>query len=147
MTRWPPTKTARPRPRPVRLAGLAWALLAVAGCADDPGALGLADLTPGERVVLEKLVVLERAKTAALVDRDRGEALLDSLAAAWGDSFVAATLAGAPRDAARARAVGQLYARVMRAEHDSLLAGDAFGRLRAPVPDPPPPAPEAPAAE
>ena len=43
-------------------------------------------------MIAERMVTLERAKAVALADREQGEALLDSLAAAWGDSFVAATL-------------------------------------------------------
>ena len=71
------------RPRPVPLAVLL--LLAAVGCeqGDEPG---LADLTPGERLYVERMVVLERAKAVGLADRGQGNALLDSLAAAWGDS-------------------------------------------------------------
>lgn len=115
------------------------AALVVAGCEEKAPTVELADLTETEHTYLTRLVVLERAKTAALVDRDRGEALLDSLAAAWGDSVVPRTLAGMPRDPTRVRAVGLLFARVMRAEHDSLLAVGGFARLHAPLPDPPPP--------
>jgi len=122
----------------VALLAVALGALLAAGCADRPDSLRLADLTEGERLYLERLVVLERARTAALLDRPRGEALLDSLAAAWGDSVVHRTVAGAPSNPARARLFGLLIGRVVRAEQDSLLAGDPFARLRAPLPDPPP---------
>ena len=144
MIRWPLKTTDLSRPRGVLLAAGAGLLLAAAGCSEEPRALRLDDLDEGERIILEKLIVLERAKAGALVDRDRGEAVLDSLAVAWGDSVLEETLAGAPRDATRAKAVGEIFARVLRAEHDSLLVGDGLARLAAPLPDPAPPEPETP---
>jgi len=117
------------------------ACLLLGGCEKKPSPLVLGDLDDGETDLLTRLVVLERAKALALVDREAGDALLDSLATAWGDSIGQKTLAGAPTDAARARVVGALYSRVMAAEHDSLLARDGRRDLSAPLPDPP--APEA----
>lgn len=109
-----------------------------AGCEQETPDLRLVDLTEAEHRYLTRLVVLERAKTAALVERDRGEAVLDSLATAWGDSVQQETLSGMPTDATRVRAIGLLFGRIMRAEHDSLLAHGGFARLHAPLPDPPP---------
>jgi hypothetical protein len=128
-------------------AGLAAALLTAllagpSGCAREQGELRLADLTPDERLYVERVIVLERAKAAALLDADRGVALFDSLAVAWGDSSLESTSRLAPREPDRALAVGSLLRRVLGAEQDSLLAWPDRDRLHAPLPDPPPPAPE-----
>ena len=128
-------------PSPGRRAALVCVLVLAAfaaGCEKKAPDLSQADLTEAEHRYLTRLVVLERAKTATLVERDRGEALLDSLAAAWGDSVQLETLADMPTDATRVRAIGLLFGRIMRAEHDSLLAVGGFARLHAPLPDPPP---------
>lgn len=117
------------------------ALFLVAGCDQEKSPLQLADLTPGEYLIVERMVVLERAKTAALLDRDAGEALLDSLAAAWGDSSLVETKAGAPAEPLRAEAFGDLLRRVITAEQESLLTVPGTERLTRPVPDPAPAAP------
>ena len=124
----------RPRPcRPVPLAVLL--LLAAVGCeqGDEPG---LADLTPGERLYVERMVVLERAKAVGLADRGQGNALLDSLAAAWGDSSLERTIAGLPDDPQRAAAVGRLLSGILLAEQDSLVNAPRPDRLAAPLPPP-----------
>ena len=46
----------------------------------------VADLDPAERQVVERYVILERARAVTLADPARGTAILDSLATAWGDS-------------------------------------------------------------
>lgn len=131
--------------RPVLLA--AFVLPVLAGCGDDPAGLGLDDLTPGERRYVERMVVLERAKAVGLVDRPRGDALGDSLAAAWGDSALERTLAGLPDDPRRAAAVGRLLVGILLAEQDSLVFAPRPDRLAAPLPRPAAPAPaDAPAA-
>lgn len=122
----------------------ALALLAqLAGCsAEEPADLTLADLTDGERLYVTRLVVLERAKAVALVDRPTGDALLDSLAQAWGDSARSETEAGVPGDPLRAAQVATLLTRVLEAELDSLLAEPVPRRLAAPLPEPATPAVE-----
>jgi hypothetical protein len=102
----------------------------------------LADLTPGERLYVERMVLLERAKAVALVNRTTGEALLDSLAAAWGDSSLAKTLSGVPTVPERSAAVAELLRRIIDVEHDSLRTDPGRNRLAEPVADPPPPPPE-----
>jgi len=114
--------------------------LGVTGCEKKQSPLVLEDLDEGETELLTRLIILERAKSLALVDRPAGQALLDSLAVAWGDSIGEETVAGAPSNATRAHEVGQLYSRVFSAEHDSLLAHDGRRELTAPLPDPPAPA-------
>ena len=102
----------------------------------------LADLTPGERLYVERMVLLERAKSVALVDRTAGEALFDSLGAAWGDSSLTRTLSGVPTAPARSAAVAELLRRIIDVEHDSLRVDPGRDRLAEPVADPPPPEPE-----
>jgi hypothetical protein len=132
----------RPRPLPFRAVPVRAVLVLVltflaAGCG--PGdELRLGDLDEGERRYVDRVVVLERAKAVALVDRPRGAALLDSLAAAWGDSSLAETEAGVPRDPARAAALGRLLQRILVAELDSLVHAPRPDRLAAPLPDPEP---------
>ena len=74
----------------------------------------------------------------ALADRSVGDALLDSLAAVWGDSSLVETEAGVPGDPARAAAVGRLLQRILEAELDSLVLAPRPDRLSAPLPDPEP---------
>jgi hypothetical protein len=114
------------------LAGIASA----AGCEKNDAPLAIADLSGAEYVFVERMVLLERAKAAALVDRANGDVLLDSLAAAWGDSSLALTQAGAPRDPLRSEAVGALLRRVIQAEQESLLTSSGFDRWLLPLPEP-----------
>ncbi|MCP4574279.1 MAG: hypothetical protein GY838_18105 [bacterium] len=123
----------------VLVACLAVAVLTACDSAQD---LHLDDLAPGEFTYVSRIVVLERAKAVALDDRPTGEALLDSLAAAWGDSSLAETAAGVPDDPARAAAVGRLLERILTAELDSLVLAPRPDRLGAPLPDPELPTPE-----
>jgi hypothetical protein len=104
----------------------------------DPGDIRLKDLDEGEYRYVSRIVILERAKAVALVDRPTGDALLDSLAAAWGDSARAETTAGIPSEPARAQQVGRLLGRILEAELDSLLSSPRPDRLAAPLPDPDP---------
>lgn len=120
-------------------------LIPVAGCEKNDAPLALNDLSGDEFIFVERMVILERAKTAALLDRETGDALLDSLAAAWGDSSFPLTLVGAPRDPIRSEAVSALLRRVIEAEQESLLASNGLERLNQPLPEPEPePEPEAP---
>jgi hypothetical protein len=108
-----------------------------AGC-ESAGELRPDDLEPGELRYVTRVVVLERAKAVALADRAAGDALLDSLAAAWGDSSLAETEAGVPDDPGRAAAVGRLLQRILEAELDSLVLAPRPDRLAQPLPDPEP---------
>jgi len=116
----------------------------VAGCEKNDAPLALSDLSGDEFVYVERMIILERAKTAALLDRETGDALLDSLAVAWGDSSFPLTLLGAPRDPLRAEAVGILLRRILTAEQESLLTSNGLERMNQPLPEPEPePEPEA----
>lgn len=110
-------------------------LLLLGGCRQQNGSLQITDLTVGERLYFEQVVAVERAKSVALVHRDLGESLLDSLAAAWGDSVQPELLDGLTGDPNRAVAVGELLLRVVTAEQDSLLRDPGVSRLRLPLPD------------
>ncbi len=113
------------------------ACLALA-CSRDQRPLRLRDLGPAERLYVERFISLERARAVAMADSAGGEALLDSLAAAWGDSALERSLAGLPRHPARAAALHDLVARLLEAEADSLLLAPLPRRLRAPLPTPTP---------
>lgn len=119
-------------------ATLALLWIAATGCNEKPGPLQLADLTPAESRYVTRLVVLERAKAVALVDRTAGSALLDSLAAAWGDSALERTVEGLSTDPHRSNGVHELLVRILNAERDSLVEAPRTDRLSAPLPDPPP---------
>ena len=120
-------------------------LMQLTSCERNDAPLALSDLSGDEFVFVERMVILERAKTAALLDRQTGDAILDSLAVAWGDSSFPLTLLGAPRDPVRSEAVGTLLRRVLEAEQESLLTSSGLDRLDLPLPEPKPePEPEAP---
>jgi hypothetical protein len=123
-----------------------WLLLLVTltatGCEKTVPELRLADLTEAETFYVSRIVLLERAKAVALVDRPAGNALLDSLHAAWGDSALYEALAGAPTDPTRSNRVHGLLMRILEAERDSLVGAARPDRLTAPLPDPAPPAAE-----
>lgn len=138
-----PTLRSRSRRPVLRLTGCLVILGALLGCENASTSLALSDLTPDEHLYLTRVVVLERAKATALIDLDRGLALLDSLRLAWGDSSRAFTLAAAPNDPARAALVGALLSRVLVADQDSMALDPTSIRLDAPLPDPP----EAPAVD
>ena len=108
------------------------------GCRGGEEPLQLADLNAAERRYVERFVVLERARAVAMVDAEAGPALLDSLAAAWGDSALAETGRGLSRRPLRMAAVQDLLVRILDAERDSLLQAPEPRRLAAPLPDPPP---------
>lgn len=107
-------------------------------CRSQAPELRLADLTGPESLYVSRIVVLERAKAIALVDRRLGNTVLDSLHAAWGDSALQQTLVGAPSDPERSARVHALLVRILEAERDSLLEAPRADRLGAPLPDPPP---------
>lgn len=110
-------------------------LLLSAGCSDEGTDLQVDQLTPGELTYVTRIVTLERAKAVTLVDRKTGDALLDSLAAAWGDSSLEKTLAGMTTDPVRARLVNELLERLLVAEQDSLVQAPRPDRLQAPLPE------------
>ena len=116
------------------------AILALAaGCQDGRDHLELADLDPGERQVVERYVILERARAVSLADPPRGVAILDSLAAAWGDSAGREAEAALPTDPERAEQIHDLMRRLLEAERDSLVYAPEPRRLSAPLPAPVPP--------
>ncbi len=136
------TKKRDAKPRIGTAAAVAWifaAALAIlaAGCSGPDEPLSTADLQPAERLYIERYVTLERARAVAFADRETGEALLDSLAAAWDDSAAAEAkeaLDGSPP--ARIAAVLDLLRRIMDAETDSLLRSPGPELLAAPLPEP-----------
>ncbi len=116
--------------------GLIAGLLLFSGCDIKDQPLELSDLTAGERLYFERVVAVERAKSVTMVYRATGEALLDSLATAWGDSAQADVLKGLGGDPYHATAISELLGRVVKAEQDSLLWDPGFNRLNLPLPDP-----------
>jgi hypothetical protein len=109
----------------------------VAGCdSGDPPPLTLEELTPDEHLYVQRFVTLERAKAVAVVDRPTGDALLDSLATAWGDSAQRDTEALAPGDPQRAKLIHQLLFDILDAEVDSLINAPRPDRLHQPLPRP-----------
>ena len=119
-------------------------LVPTSGCEKSEAPLALNDLSEGEYLFVERMVILERAKTAALLDRETGDSLLDSLASAWGDSSLPEAMAGAPRDPVRSEAVTELLGRVIEAEQESLLTSTGLDRLDKPLPEPAPAPPAEP---
>jgi hypothetical protein len=117
---------------------LAAAVVLAGGCEKEEEPLTLAGLTGGESLYVERMVLLERAKTVALVDRVAGDALLDSLAAAWGDSSLQETMTGVPSEPLRAANVAQLLRRIIAVEQESLKTTSGLDRLSLPLSDPPP---------
>ena len=115
-------------------------LLLLTGCRRERAALALTDLTPAERTLVTRFVILERARAVALADTATGRAVLDSLAAAWGDTSLAAARRALPADHRRVATLYDLLARLLQAERDSLLAAPLPRRLSAPLPEPVPPA-------
>ncbi len=113
-------------------------LVPTIGCEKSEAPLALNDLSEGEYLFVERMVILERAKTAALLDRETGDSLLDSLASAWGDSSLQEAVAGVPRDPVRSEAVTELLGRMIEAEQESLLTSTGLDRLDKPLPDPAP---------
>lgn len=136
-----PTVPAKPAFAAIRVRGLRSillpaVLLAAAGCEDSDRSLRPRDLNRAETAYVERILVLERVRAILLVDAERGLALGDSLAAAWGDSALPQTVALAPTDPSRAEQVHELLLRLLAAEHDSLLARDGRRPLDAPWPAP-----------
>jgi hypothetical protein len=116
------------------------ACAALAAC-DAPENLEFSDLSADEARFVTRFVQLERARAVALVDREAGVVLLDSLSAAWGDTSLALARAAIPVDAVRQARVFRLLERILLAEQDSLVEAPRPGRLAAPLPAPLPEAP------
>ena len=112
------------------------ALFLLGGCQNQDQPLQLDDLTAGERLYFERVVAVDRANSVALIHRDRGGALLDSLATAWGDSVLPEILDRLTGDPYRNAAISELLLRVVIAEQDSLKWDPAYNRLHLPLPDP-----------
>jgi hypothetical protein len=129
-----------------KLCRACFAMLLLAGCLpachSSEKTLQLKDLTPAERRYIVRFVTLERARAVAMVNRERGQALLESLATAWGDSSLAETERGLSSRPRRAAAVQDLLVRILDAERDSLLHAPEARRLTAPLPEPPAAPPE-----
>ncbi len=114
-------------------------LLAFAGgCTDETQPLQLTDLTPAELKYVTRFITLERARAVTLVHREEGEALLDSLATAWGDSALSDNQAAFSLDTTRTAGLHDLLSRIIKAEEDSLLQAPVARRLTADLPDPAP---------
>lgn len=96
--------------------------------------LELDDLTAPEREFVTRFVILERARAVALAQPTIGAALLDSLAAAWGDSANVSARNQVPSEPARAAAVYELLTQILAAEADSLVQAPVARRLAAPLP-------------
>ncbi len=110
----------------------------VAGCQGEPDHLELADLDPGERQVVERYIVLERARAIALADPEGGVAILDSLSEVWGDSASFEAEVALSTRPARASLLHDLLGRMLEAEQDSLVHAPYPRRLTAPLPEPTP---------
>jgi hypothetical protein len=108
-------------------------LALLVGCQDESDQLTLADLTAGERQVVERFIVLERARAVALANPALGAALLDSLAAAWGDSAQLEAEALLPTEPRRAARVHALLQELLAAEQDSLVLAPEPRRLQVPI--------------
>ncbi len=117
---------------------LCGALTLVAGCQGEPDHLDVADLDEAERQVVERYIILERARAVTLADPPRGVAILDSLAAAWGDSAANMAEAALPTRPNRATLIHDLLRRLLEAEQDSLVHAPDPRRLTAPMPTPSP---------
>ena len=116
--------------------------LFIGACSQPEKPFKLADLTADEHTYIERIVVLERAKALVLADPELGNAILDSLALAWGDSAEAKTAAMAPVSPLRSKNVHDLLKRIIVAERDSLLQNPSRRRLSVPLTDPVVPKPE-----
>ncbi|RKZ18164.1 hypothetical protein DRQ50_04255 [bacterium] len=118
-------------------AALFIALAVAPGCSNEPASpLEVTDLSDAELLFVQRIIVLERARAVALQDRETGDALLDSLAAAWGDSSLADTAAAMPGEPERAARIGRLLVNLLAAEQDSLIHAPRPDRLGAPLPTP-----------
>ncbi len=118
------------------IAPIAFVLAGLTACQHDPQPLTLDDLSPSETRYVTRFVQLERARAVALADPERGTALLDSLAAVWGESAAADARTLLPVGPVRAAAVHDLLARILRTEQDSLIIAPSPRRLAEPLPDP-----------
>ena len=122
--------------RVIQIAPIAVVLAGLTACQHDPQPLTLDDLSPSETRYVTRFVQLERARAVALADPERGTALLDSLAAVWGDSAAADARTLLPVGPVRAAAVHDLLARILRTEQDSLILAPVPRRLADPLPEP-----------
>ncbi len=118
------------------LTGLALTGLFISGCDKSEEGLHLEDLSRDEYTFIERMVVLERTKAVALMDKETGFALLDSLAMAWGDSALVRTREMAENSPLRSAAVGELLGRILESERDSLLHAPHADRIGLPLSDP-----------
>ena len=113
-------------------------LVILVGCQADPAQFTVDDLSSAELQVVTQYIVLERARVIALADPENGVAILDSLAAAWGDSAAVAAQSKLSIEPARAALVHNLIQRLLEAEADSLVNAPYARRLSEPLPEPAP---------
>ena len=113
-------------------------LVILVGCQADPAQFTVDDLSSAERQVVTQYIVLERARVIALADPESGVAILDSLAAAWGDSAAVVAQSKLSIEPARAALVHDLIQRLLEAETDSLVHAPYARRLGEPLPEPAP---------
>ena len=73
-------------------------LSCIFGCGEDSVELVWEDLDAQEQTYVRRFVVLERARAVSFADLERGTALLDSLAIAWGDTLAPTPETGLPDD-------------------------------------------------
>ena len=114
------------------------AFAVVTGCDSTSDTLEFDDLTADEAAYVTRFVVLERARAVTFSDREAGQALLDSLASAWGDSALPDALALLPDDPVRLAALNDILERILEAEEGSLLGNPSASRLDDPMPEPSP---------
>ncbi len=117
-------------------AGLCLICTLISGCENTADSLQMKDLTQEETLFIQRMVILERTKAVALVDKETGFALLDSLAIAWGDSALERTQELAANSPLRSAAVGKLLGQILKAERDSLVNAPRPDRIPLPVSDP-----------
>ena len=106
------------------------------GCSGQENGLRIADLDAEEWEYITRYVTIERAKAVKIVDPESGQALLDSLSIAWGDSSAAETGRLLPERTGRIIAVNRLLLAILAADEDSLVHAPRADRLTAPLPVP-----------
>ena len=111
------------------------ACLLVLGCGPSAKEISLKDLTPDELQVVERYVILERARTVTMANPPLGVIVLDSLSSAWGDSMDIWAESILPRDPQRAAQIQDLISRILAAEADSLVHAPEVRRLSEPLPE------------
>lgn len=110
--------------------------MSVSGCDRETADLEVRNLRADERLFVERFMTLERARAVALADPTRGTSILDSLAAAWGDTSAQLAAESLSQDPKRTARLYNLLARLLAAEADSLVFAPHARRLAEPLPQP-----------